>query len=49
MEAMVKSLEKVLEETVYMRPVSRTGMWLVMSAVLELLVVLIFRYGSFSV
>jgi alpha-1,3/alpha-1,6-mannosyltransferase len=49
MEAMVKSLEKVLEETVSMRPVSRTGMWLVMSAVLELLVVLIFRYGSFSV
>ncbi|KAG1819808.1 glycosyltransferase family 4 protein [Suillus subaureus] len=48
MEAMAKSLEEVLEEAVSMGPVSRTGMWLVMSAVLWLLVVLIFRYGSFS-
>jgi alpha-1,3/alpha-1,6-mannosyltransferase len=49
MEAMAKSLEKVLEEAVCMGPVSRIGMWLVMSAVLGLLVVLIFWYGSFSV
>ncbi|KAG2151145.1 glycosyltransferase family 4 protein [Suillus bovinus] len=48
MEAMAKSLEAVLEEAVSMGQVSRTGMWLVMFAVLGLLVVLIFRYGSFS-
>ncbi|KAG1830007.1 glycosyltransferase family 4 protein [Suillus variegatus] len=47
MEAMAKSFEEVLEEAVSMGPVSRTGMWLVMLAVLGLLVTLIFQYGSF--
>ncbi|KAG2070154.1 mannosyltransferase [Suillus decipiens] len=48
MEAMAKSLEDALEEAVSMGPVSRTGMWLVISAVLGLLAVSIFRYGLFS-
>jgi alpha-1,3/alpha-1,6-mannosyltransferase len=48
MEAMAKSLEEVLGEAVSMGPVSRTEMWLVTSAVLGLLVVVIFWYGSFS-
>lgn len=48
MDAMAKSLEEVLEEAVSMGLVSRTGMWLAMFGVLGLLVVLIFRYESFS-